>query len=208
MSRRSILLRSAVATLSVSALSPLTGVVAPAGAENLTARVVLGDATGDVWSIAEGENAELTQEGDEPTADVERAVVRHGRYRVVVRMRFTNLRRLEPQSYIATIVSRGDYGALFLSAGPRRWKGRHVLVDEQFGRVKCEGLRHTIGYDTDRVRVAIPRNCIDRPAWVRVELSNYMFRGETEGELREITDNPHSSGHAASLTERLYRDAS
>ena len=61
---------------------------------------------------------EWVSAGDVPTADVIRAVVRHGRGNVVVKMTFTDLRRVEPQSYSATIVSRGRYGAVFVSAGP------------------------------------------------------------------------------------------
>ena len=103
MPRRSSLMCAAALTLSLSAL------VAPAGAsaaEAPVSRVALDDPTGDVWAIGDGEDQEWVSAGDVPTADVVRAVVRHGRRNVVVKMTFTDLRRVEPQSYAATIMSR------------------------------------------------------------------------------------------------------
>ena len=149
-----------------------------------------------------------SRRGDVPTADMIRGVVRHGPYNVIVRMTFTNLRRVEAQSYVATIVSRQQYGAVFVSAGPGRWRGRHQLVDEEFGQVRCRRLRHSIDYATDQVAIMIPRGCIGRPAWVKVSMMNFVFRsGETKNDIQEITDNPHTTGHEDSLTRRVYRQA-
>lgn len=38
-----------------------------------------------------------------------------------------------------------------MSAGPGRWRGRHVLVNGNFADVKCPKLTHTISYDTEQV---------------------------------------------------------
>jgi hypothetical protein len=205
MPRRSSLLCAAALSLSLSAL------VAPAGAsavEDPVSRVVLHDPTGDVWAIGDGENEEGVSAADVPGADVVRAVVRHGRRNVVVKMTFTDLRRVEPQSYSATIMSRRQYGAVFVSARPGRWKGRHQLVNSNFSNVKCPKLSHSINYDTEQITVSVPRNCIGRPKWVKVGMANFMFRGETEDDFQEITDNPHSTSAEGSLTRRLYRAGS
>ena len=186
----------------------LAASVVPAGAaaaEDVTSRVILKDPSGDVWAIGDGEHDGWAPAGDVPTADVVRAVVRHGRANVVVTMTFANLRRVEAQSYSAMVVTPEQYGAAFVMAGPGRWRGRHMLVDGEFGRVRCRGLRHSIDYRADRVEIAIPRRCIGRPAWVKVGMSNMIFRGETEGEFLEITDHPHSNGPEHSLTKRIYR---
>ncbi len=202
MSRRSLVLVAAAITL------PLAGLAVPASAgpaEERISRVLLGDPTGDVWAIGEGEDEQWESAGEAPTADVLGAVVRHGRHKVVVRMTFTNLRRVDPQSYSATIFSRREYGAVFVSAGPGRWKGRHQLVDGSFGSVRCPNLDHSIDYVTEQVTVRVPRSCLGRPRWVRVGIANFMFRGETEEEFQELTDNPHSTGHEGRRTQRLYR---
>ena len=205
MSRRWSVLLAAALTLPLSALNIPT-VVSAASAP--VSRVVLDDPTGDVWAIGEGENAEPVSAGDVPTADVVRAVVRHGRRNVLVRMTFTNLRRVEPQDYSAMIVSRRRFGAVFVSAGPRRWKGRHQLVNGNFATVKCPGLTHSIDYDTEQVTMSVPRGCLGRPSWVRVDMTNFVFRGKTEADFQEITDNPHSADPDSSLTRRLYLPAS
>lgn len=202
MSRRSALLFAAALVLPLSVLTVPAGASAPA---DPVSRVVLDDPTGDVWSIGSGEQAPWISAGAVPTADVVRAVVRHGRHKVVVRMRFSNLRRVEPQSYSAMIVSRRHYGAVFVSAGPKRWMGRHRLVDGNFANVKCPRLSHRINYDTEWISIAVPRRCIGRPRWVKVGMSNFIFRGRTEAEFQEITDNPHSTSAEPSFKRSFTR---
>lgn len=203
--RSSLLFAAAVLVLPNSAV-PVSS--AASAIEDPVSRVVLDDPTDDVWAIAEGENEEWVSAGDLPTADVVRAVVRHGRYKVAVKMTFTNLRRVEPQSYNAMLVSRRQYGAAFVSAGPGRWKGRHVLVDGNWSKVKCPRLSHSIDYVTEQVTMSVPRSCIGRPNWVRVGMVNYMFHGETEEGFQEITDNPHTADPEGKFTQRLYRRGS
>jgi len=180
MSRRWSLAFLTAVSLCLVALGVPTGA---AVAEQIRSRLVLTDPTGDVWAVAEGEDAHWDSAADVPAADVVRAVVRHGRRNLVARMTFANLRRVEPQSYSVTFVTRERYGAVFVQAGPGRWRGRHLLVDEQFGRVKCPGLRHHIDYGTDEVATVLPRSCIGRPAWVRASMTNLIFRGETEDDF-------------------------
>lgn len=85
---------------------------------------------------------------------------------------------------------------------------RHQLVNENFAEVKCPKLTHTISYDTEQVTLSVPRGCVGRPEWVRVGMANHMFRGETEADFQDITDNPHSVGAEGSLTRRLYQAVS
>lgn len=202
MTHRSFVLFAAALALP---LTPLTVATAASAAEVPVSRVVLEDQTGDVWAIGDGAHAEWVSAGNVPTADVVRAVVRHGRHKVKVKMTFANLRRVEPQHYSAALFSRRQYGAVFVSAGPGRWRGRHQLVDGDFANVKCPGLSHSIDYATEQITMSVPRSCIGRPNWVRVDMANFMFHGETEQDFQEITDNPHSADAEGSLTKRLYR---
>lgn len=201
MSRRSFVRFAAALALPLSALTIPT---AASAAEEPVSRVVLDDPAGDVWAVGEGENAEWVSAGDVPGADVVRAVVRHGPRMVVVKMIFTDLRRVEPQHYTAVIVGRPRSGAAFVSTGPGRWRGRHQMVNGNFAPMKCPGLGHSINYDTERVTISVPRRCLGRPRWVRVSMSNFMFHGETPGTFQEITDNPHSARVDGGLTRRIY----
>ncbi len=193
---------SAAAAIAASLL------VAPTHAATDTAgpsRVVLRDPRGDVWSIAEGENEQYHLAARTPTADVVRAVVAHRHHRVVIRLRFADLRRKDGQAYFATIVTPRRYMAVFVNAGPGAWRGQHRLLNEQFGRIRCPRLSHHIRYDRDRVAVKVPRRCLGRPAWIRADLVNFMARGKTEQTFRQLTDNPHNDRPQGHLTRRLYR---
>lgn len=193
---------AAVTALAIPALAmPVTA----AGTDTEVSRVVQADSTGDVWAIGAGENAEWVSAGDVPDADVTRAVVTHGRRNVVVRMSFTDLRRKHEAGYWAVIYSPEKFRAALVSAGPGLWKGRRLLLNGQFGKVRCRGFTHSIDYDNDIVTMRIPRRCLGRPAWVRVSLQNHSLRGEDEESFQELTDNPHNTGHESGVTRRVYR---
>ena len=179
----------------------------PAGASTSTAtsKVSLTDATGDVWSIGEGEHEEYRPAADMPTADVVRAEVQHRRGRVVVRMDFTDLRREDPASYTAMIITPEKMRAAFVMTGPRRWAGKHMLVNGNYGNVRCPGFEHSVDYDADQVVMTLPRTCLGRPRWVRVSMANSMFKGDTEATFQEITDNPHGADADGGTTGRIYR---
>ena len=205
MLRRSALLGAAALAL------PLTALVAPTGAsaaEERVSRVVLQDPSGDVW-VFPGDSPEPVPAGDEPTADVIRAVVRHGRGNVVVRMTFTDLRRDDAQVYSATIFRRGHQDSVSVSTGPGHWHGNDLLVrlTSHFSKVSCPRLIHRVDYDTEQVSIWVPRNCIGRPDWVKVGLGNSLVRGESEFDQETFLDNPHSTTADWAATPRLYSAA-
>jgi hypothetical protein len=216
MPRRSLVLLAAAMMLPLStitvhsaATAASSGSATPAGTatEARVSSVALDDPTGDVWAIGDGEDSSWVSAGDVPTADVVHAVASHGRARVRVEMTFTDLRREEPQSYVAMLTTGRRLRAVFVSAGPGRWTGRRQMVNGQFATVRCPRLTHSIDYDTEQVVISVPRSCLGLPRFVRVGMSNMMFRGETEADFQEITDNPHTADAEGSQTQRLYRAA-
>jgi hypothetical protein len=199
------LVRSAsLALVGLATVSTSFGLPAAAAAAPVTS-VTLTDPTGDVWSISEGENASWAPAGDVPSADVVRAVVTHRPHRVSIRMKFVDLRRAEPAFYDATIVTHDRLRAAFVMTGPRRWGGRHIMVNGNFGRVRCPGFQHFVDYVTDQVMMTLPRACLGNPRWVRVDMANGIFRGDSEATFQEITDNPHSTRASGGMTPRIYR---
>lgn len=216
MPRRSIVLLAAAVMLPLSTLTvPPAATAAPSlpatpagsvtGAQ--VSSVALDDPTGDVWASGSGESSPWVSAGDLPTADIVHAEARHGRGRVRIEMTFTDLRQEEPQSYLATLITERRLRAVYVSAGPDGWGGRHELVNGRFATVRCPRLRHSIDYDTEQVVMSVPRSCLGFPRFVRVGMSNIMFRGETEADFQEITDNPHTTDAEGSQTQRLYRAA-
>jgi hypothetical protein len=195
------------ASLALAGLATATtslGVPAAATGETPAHTITLTDPTGDVWSISDGENAP-SPAGDAPSADVVRAVVTHRPHRVSVRMKFSDLRRADTAFYNATIVTPRRLRAAFVMTGPRRWGGRHLLVDGNFAKVRCPGFRHSVDYAADQVTMTLPRACLGNPRWVRVELGNGIFRGNSEATFQEIIDNPHSTRADGGMTPRIYR---
>ena len=117
--------------------------------------------------------------------------------------------RLNPRdmAFTAMFITSHQYGMAMVNADAGTWAGRHMLVDEEFGKIRCPGLGHDIDYAAETVRIRIPRNCIGRPNWVRVGMTNFAFTGSNTTD-QQLSDNPHN--HRAEVgfrafTTRLYR---
>jgi hypothetical protein len=203
--RESLMYRTLIAlfTLSLAAAGTLATTVDRAAAvEDIPSRVVLHDGTGDVWTVS-GDGEEFTKTSY-PTADVTRAVVKHGHYAIRIRMRFADLRRVGFQAFEAMIFNprRGDDLAS-VGSGPGARQGTHQW---EAGESRCRGFTHTINYDTNWVTMRIPRSCLGRPPWVKVSLYNFTSIGDEESSTTHYTDNPHNHKESSfTYTRRLYR---
>ena len=195
---------SAALALTIAGTGTLAATIdgAAAAVEDSPSRVVLHDGTGDVWTVSG--DSEVFTKASFPTTDVTRAVVKHGRYAVRIRMRFADLRRVGYQAYDATVFTprRGDYLAT-VGSGPGVRQGTHQW---QAGEATCRGFTHTMNYDTNLVTMRIPRPCLGRPRWVKVILENFTSVGDDEASATFYTDNPHNHQEFPSTyTRRLYR---
>jgi hypothetical protein len=194
---------SAMFTLALAAAGTLATTADRAVAvEDLPSRVILQDGTGDVWTIS-GDSEEFTKTTF-ASADVTRAVVRHGHSAVRIRMRFADLRRVGYQAYDATVFTprRGDY-LVTVGSGPGARRGTHQW---KAGESRCRGLTHTIDYDSNLVTMRIPRSCLGRPRWVKVRLENFTSIGDDESSATFYADNPHNHEESPfTYTRRLYR---
>lgn len=193
--------------LAASTLMLGAAVTAPAAAtgDEPPTRVVLRDGTGDVWKV-NMRTSRWTFVGDRPAADVKRTVVSHRPHAVVVRQRYDDLRRIGTQRYWTGIVTRrGDF---FLEVTSRNGSraGRHTLYDGVAGDKRaCRRLSHDIDYAADVVRVRVPRSCLDRPKWVRVNIGNLLVTGEKPNR-KFYADNPHNADPYSNVaTRRIFR---
>ena len=184
-----------LASAGVVAVAAAVAGVAPtaAASEARPSRMVLRDGTGDVWAFrTDGASSDWTREA-RPSADVVRAVVRHGPHAVRVRVRFLDLRRVGLFQSVRVSISAddgetGEFSAWVL-AQPHARGGEALWEESGSGRdpVTCEGLRHRINYASNVVRVRVPRACMRFPESVQVAVSN-----ELETSSTVYVDNPHN----------------
>jgi hypothetical protein len=172
--------------------------------------VVLRDRVGDVWR----ENTDagtLTRLKRFPTADVVAATVEHRPGAVVVRMRFVDLRRVKrQQAQVATIKTPNRKFAAYLFEHPASRDGRDSLEDygppSEGSTKRCPGLSHRVNYHTETAVLRVPRQCLNNPRWVRLQLEDYTVVGKPMSlSATFFHDNPHNDrAEPKGFTRRLY----
>jgi hypothetical protein len=163
---------TAAFTAAVLGAMPFAGTAAAAAAptpEEPLHGVQLVDPTGDVWKDA------TTTTTSRPSADVIGARVFHGVHNLHVTMAFTDLKRLNPQTYTVLVKSGAANRIIKLKAMPGKWQGYVVLKTLDGDRLAFPGLTRTIDYADNVVKMSIPRALLHNPNGVRVQLSNTMF---------------------------------
>jgi hypothetical protein len=144
-----------------------------------------------------------------PNADITRAVIRHRARAVTVRLRFLNLKRLDgDQGYhdynyhFATPGgTAGEDYSLFLASRPDNRQGSVTFYPAD-GAEGCAGIRRSIDFAADLVRIRLPRGCLGAPRWVRVMVLSQVGIAQ-EGITWD--DNPHNDEVDPAWTRRLYR---
>lgn len=111
--------------------------------------------------------------------DVTRTRLAHGASRVAVRVDYGELRRggdvqgLE----IHMVTNEGARRYLQLVAYPRHWTGAAKLYTGRWGAVRCNGLRRTIDYGANVMKMSFPRRCASNPRWVKFRAVAYAQAG-------------------------------
>jgi hypothetical protein len=149
----------------------LSGSPPASAGDELPSRALLRDGPGDVRQWVAEEQTYVA--ADQPEADVLRAQVRHRRGEVKIRILFADLRRVsEEQTFRAvTETPRGWYGST-LTVSPGAWGGRVSLVDFTEEAVwRCPGHSHFVDYGNNAVIIRVPRNCLQKPTWVKGNLT-------------------------------------
>ena len=161
-------------------------------------RTTIEDPAGDVWLLrgtARPVRVRL------PSLDLRRVDVRHGDRAVLVRLRFTALRRSARPTYDLGL--RTAQGRFFVDVG--RVAGRASRRPQRFvspsgDAVTCPAFRAATDLARHAVSVRVPRRCLGDPAWVsvRVLVSEPLGGGVAY-------ENPHNSRPFSEFgTGRLY----
>jgi hypothetical protein len=198
--------RFAAASLSTAVLAAALTVSGPSPAtagDELPSQVVLHDGPGDVRQWVADDQAWVA--ADLPESDVLRARVRHGRGALKIRMLFADLRRIGHEQTFRAVVKtpRSMYGSA-ITVAPGSWRGRVSLADFTREAVwRCPGSGHFVDYSDNQVRIRVPRDCLDKPDWLRVTITN-DFGPDGEG---VHIDNPHKRSVRSGFTQRLHRSS-
>jgi hypothetical protein len=195
----------AVAVMSTAAATAGPAAESSAGSE-LVSEVVLLDQTGDVWKFTDP-NGPGTLIGAAPTVDITRARAWHRHRTVGLRLQFVNLRRTGDVEALQVLMwgSRARHIAT-LRIGPGNRAGTHELVRVSTGTaVICPQLRHFVTYRDDAFVLRVPRSCLGRPDWERLQMTVTRVLPNPSGEGQPaLVDNPFNAGPLTRFTQRLY----
>lgn len=134
----------------------------PAQAE----RTAVADRRGDVLKVEEGATSGEPAPGS--TFDVWRSTFAHTTDRVVVRVRFDDLRRTGKrlQVWVNLQDGRGRTNHIGIEGTPGNRSGTAWLMGDRGQDRPCR-IRHRIDYGRDVVRVSLPRTCVGSPRVLR-----------------------------------------
>ena len=195
--------RAARMLLGVLMVLAITLVIAPAASAD---RVARRDVPHDLVMHTEQDGA-VTVKPWYADPDVVRTVVEHRDHRVIIRLRFAELRRAKANYRLLVEIEASS--ARFGYRLGVHWRRNGTAVPQliRFGPhsapvVHCPRMRVRLALSRDLLRVRIPRTCLAAPRWVRLDISlardipNHRF----------LADNPISNRPLSTRTTRkLYR---
>ena len=130
------------------------------------------DTAGDMSSI-DYETGAMTPAPGQTRNDVISTRMRHGAYRVSVRVEYAELQRVadsENLLQIEMVTNEGVRRSLTLEAMAGDWDGHTELTNGRERLVRC-AVRHSIDYTKNVMTVSFPRRCASRPAWVKFRVA-------------------------------------
>jgi hypothetical protein len=144
------------------------------------------DARGDVMRVSLAEVGEVEKDPSDKATDITRISVNHSRGKVTVTLKVRDVQGGDTVLTSRIVTPDGDYLVnLMRSPGMRMFSISNLAVDEDEFSVKCRGKKATFDSRRDRIRVAIPRTCLQSPAWVRA--GAVLVRGDLMGEGDNLT---------------------
>jgi len=145
---------------------------------------------------------------DAPTVkegDVRRVTVAHTSGRVVVRLKYAELSRVNRWLAVAEVrTSSGKAFEVDLTASSGiGWQGKLTVSHAAGGTVACAGADRKVDYALNTVRFSVPRGCLGDPRWVKVGVGHVRFVSSS----KIFGDDAFSStvGNELAFTHRLYR---
>lgn len=160
-----VLTRAAIA-LTIAACGT-AGLASTAYAE----KVVHYDANGDVvsrtWDDEAGTSV-TTPAPEETDGDILRTVVDHRLRKVVLTVKYAELRRVDPVMHFVALTTNESFERLVIviptTENPQ---GQVKFTNGGGSNLRCVDLERHIDYTANTLRLEIPRTCLSAPRWVR-----------------------------------------
>jgi hypothetical protein len=167
------------------------------------------DAAGDVANV-DYDTGATTPAPDQSRSDVLGSRMRHGAYRVSIRVQYAELEPIPDGGnllYIRMVTNEGVRRILTLETEPGDSGGYTTFTRGDEQPVRC-AVRHSIDYTGNAMTVSFPRRCASRPRWVRFRVAAARFDEELhiDDALRDRPMTDEDNFHFAQ-SRRVYRTA-
>ena len=160
------LLARVVVTLSIAVLA-LTWLAPSATAQKAVHHDAAGDVLALTWDEATG--TEVTAPAPEVVdGDIRRTVVEHRLRKVILTVRYAELRRAAPVThFVALETNESIRRTIEVTPDATHPQGKVLFVTRVGRVVRCTGLERRIDYTANTLRLVVPRSCLSAPRWVR-----------------------------------------
>jgi hypothetical protein len=123
------------------------------------------DTGGDMVAITD--EGVVTPVPERSLNDVRATRLTYGATRVAIRVSFVDLKKVgEAQALNVDMYTNERSRRLQLNAFPFNWSGETQMYTVKWREVDCGGVRHTVDYAADIMKVSLPRRCLGNPRWV------------------------------------------
>jgi hypothetical protein len=194
------IVRSGMLSLAVALGATLVPVAAHAGSYSAP------DQSGDVAKYDfTGESEAPTPLPDRTEGDIVHSRVVHGPRRVTIEVRFRDLSTtggtIAHDFRIGTNKHLGR--EIVIVASPGSWQGHKAVLNKRDKRAHCKGVRWSLQYGANLVRLSVPRRCLGNPKWVHVGIGT--FEGTSDAVFVDDANTNGTMGETTRWGPRVYR---
>lgn len=144
------------------------------------------DAKGDVMRMSLSEIGEVEKDPSDKATDITRISVNHGRGKVTVTLKVRDVKGGDTALVGRLVTPDGDYLVTVMrSPDLRMFSIANLAGDEDAFAVRCRGKKVSFDTRRDRIRLTIPRTCLESPAWLRAGAA--LTRGDLLADEENVT---------------------
>ena len=144
------------------------------------------DARGDVMRMSIADDGAVVKDPSDKATDITRISVNHGPGKVTVTLKVRDVQGGDTALVGRLVTPEGDYLVTVMrSPDLRMFSIANLAGDEDDYAVPCRGKKVSFDTRRDRIRLTIPRTCLESPAWVRAGAA--LTRGDLMADEENVT---------------------